>query len=109
MGIHRAAESLHLPKPGRRLANEVRGGYVKGVIAFSAKDTAMPLPLAHRLITALFVLGFFGTLAAGQPQRPPADPLAEARARQAVADQKATIEVMGVIASWRNARPGPIR
>lgn len=66
--------------------------------------------LAHRLTTALFVLGVIGPLAAAQPQRPPADPLAEARARQAVADQKATIEVQGVIATAeRQARTNPVR
>ena len=67
---------------------------------------------AHRLITALFALGLMGTLAAAQPpaQRPPADPLAEARARQAVADQKATIEVMGVIATAeRQAKTNPVK
>jgi len=55
-----------------------------------------------------------GTLAAGQPPRAgqgqPGDPLAEARARQAVADQKATIEVMGVIATAeRQAKSNPVK
>jgi hypothetical protein len=67
---------------------------------------------AHRLISALLTLGSMGALAAAQPprQQPPADPLAEARARQAVADQKATIEIMGVIATAeRQAKSNPVR
>jgi hypothetical protein len=61
---------------------------------------------AHRLLLALITVGLMGTLATAQ--RPPADPLAEARARQAVADQKATIEVMGVIATAeRQAKANP--
>ena len=54
----------------------------------------------RRLTAAVLALGLVGTLAAQPPrpgQRTPLDPLAEARARQAIADQKATVEVLGVI------------
>ena len=54
----------------------------------------------RRLTAALLGLGLFATLSFAQPQRPPLDPLAEAKARQAVADQKAEIEVTEAV---RNA------
>lgn len=56
---------------------------------------------ARRLTAAVLALGLFGTLAVAQPPRPgaqpPAGPLAEAKARQQIADQKAEKEVAEAI------------
>lgn len=64
----------------------------------------------RRLVAAIFVLGVYGTLAAAQPQRPPIDPLAEARARQTIADQKAEREVLEAMQlAERTAKSNPVK
>ncbi|HEV3440698.1 MAG TPA: hypothetical protein VG122_25305 [Gemmata sp.] len=52
---------------------------------------------ALRLSAVVLALGFFGTLSLAQPPRPPLDPLAEASARQKIADQKAEADVRTAI------------
>lgn len=66
---------------------------------------------ARILTVATLAVGLLGTIAAAQPgQRQPQDPLAEARARQAIVDQKATIEVFGVIeTAERQAKTNPVK
>jgi hypothetical protein len=65
---------------------------------------------ARRLTAAMLALGLFGTLSAAQPPRPALDPLAEAKARQAVIDQKAEAEVRGVIqTAERLAKTNPVK
>lgn len=49
--------------------------------------------MSRMLATVAVALGMIGTVALAQPPRPPLDPLAEAKARQQIADQKATIAV----------------
>lgn len=56
--------------------------------------------ITRRLATAAMGLGLFGTVATAQPPRvgQPVDPLAEARLRQTIADQKAEAAVREAIA-----------
>jgi hypothetical protein len=66
---------------------------------------------ARRLAIAVMGLGMFAAASAGQPPRRPAlDPLAEARARQQIADQKAEAEVLTAIAdAERIAKTNPAK
>jgi hypothetical protein len=66
---------------------------------------------ARRLAVAVLGLGVFAAVSAAQPPRRPAlDPLAEARARQQIADQKAEMEVLAAIADAdRIARTNPAK
>jgi len=68
-----------------------------------------PSRLPRTLALSVLALGFAGMVAAAQPPRQPG-PLAEAQARQAIADQKATVEVLGVIqTAERQAKSNPVR
>lgn len=68
-------------------------------------------PAARRTAAALLALAVYSaTVAAQQPARPPLDPLAEATARQKIADQKAEREVIDAIADAdRQARINPVK
>jgi hypothetical protein len=95
------------------LANEAVNGYVIKVVdrAPPAKDFAMtPLPMPCRFTASALVLSLFGATATAQPPRRPLDPLAQARAGQTIADQKATVEVLGVIqTAERQAKSNPVK
>jgi hypothetical protein len=66
-----------------------------------------------RSMMTLVALGFSAAVALAQfPAQPrqPLDPIAEARARQAIVDQKATVEVLGVIqTAERQAKSNPVK
>lgn len=64
-----------------------------------------------RLLAAFVVAaGMIGTAALAQPPKPPLDPLAEAKARQQIADQKAQIEVETALKdAERLARTNPAK
>ncbi len=69
---------------------------------------------ARSVATVLLGFGLFAALdpaAAQQPiKRPPLDPLAEARARQSIADQKAEVEVLAAIRDAdRQAKINPVK
>jgi hypothetical protein len=67
---------------------------------------------ARRLTAAVLALGLFGTLSAAQPPRAgrPLDPIAEAQARQKIADQRAESDVLDAIAAAdRLARTNPAK
>ena len=95
------------------MANEADYGYVIKVVdrAFPAKDPAMTLlRMARRFTFSALILSLAGTAALAQPPRKPLDPLAEAQARQTIADQKATAEVLGVIqTAERQAKSNPVK
>src|SRR5262245_12383761 len=68
----------------------------------------------RRLTAAILALGIFGALCAAQPPRPgarpPSDPLAEAKLRQQIADQKAEAEVKDALATAdRLAKTNPAK
>lgn len=68
------------------------------------------LHIARRLAVVAVALGMIGTVSLAQPPRPPLDPLAEARARQQIADQKAEAEVLAAIQdAERIARTNPAK
>jgi len=66
---------------------------------------------ARRVTAALLGLGLAATVAAAQvPKRPALDPLAEAKSRQAISDQKAETEVLSAIADAdRQAKTSPVK
>lgn len=65
---------------------------------------------ASRLSAVVLALGLFGTLSLAQPPRPPLDPLAEAAARQKIADQKAETDVRAAIAdAERQAKTSQVK
>jgi hypothetical protein len=84
----RQAEASHLV--GKRHQRRVR--CTCGSLIASLQEHEM-----NRSLTAVaLMVGLLGTVALAQPPqsaRPPLDPLAEAKARQQIADQKATFEV----------------
>ena len=64
----------------------------------------------RRLTAITIALGMLGTAALAQPPRRSLDPIAEARARQQIADQKAESEVLAAIKDTeRLARANPAR
>jgi hypothetical protein len=96
------------------LANGAGWGYVKEVKdrPHTGEGAAMSSSGTIRhLAVALLALGMFTAVTVAQPPRPtPADPLADAVARQKVADQKAETYVLGAIAdAEKQAKSNPIK